>query len=193
MNFCPNCGKELTSNAAFCPNCGTALQKKEEKKILPDATKIKSPKNGMKVNKKLVAIVCAAVVILGAIIGVIASISAKKKEEAMVNAVIGTEWRVFHAGLDGYIDVIFKDEDTLLYDLGPGEGTDEYEWWVEKVDGNRLVFNTNPVAQDIYDEGGSHAEWYDLGKDYSVSFNKSGSTYMPYALIDTKGNIKDTK
>ena len=25
MNYCPNCGKENTTNSNFCPNCGQQL------------------------------------------------------------------------------------------------------------------------------------------------------------------------
>lgn len=191
--FCYKCGKQLDEGTNFCPHCGATQKKDENNQQKEDAKKVKSSQKQMKANKKVIAIACVAVVILGAIIGIVASISAKKNEEAMIKAVIGTEWHGFHAGLGRYIDVIFEDEDTVLYDLGPGEGTDEYEWWVEKVDGNRLVIKDNPVAQDIYDEGGRQAQWYSLAIEYTIVFEKSGSVYMPYALINEDGNIIDSK
>lgn len=98
MNFCSNCGKELAGDSSFCPNCGFALQENKKQKKYSGTGKHQILQNCIKSKKTMVALVCAVVVILGAIIGVMASSNTKKAK--MVDALVSTHWKSVGSDVD---------------------------------------------------------------------------------------------
>lgn len=175
--FCYKCGKQFDEGTNICPHCGAAQNKDERSQQI-------------KVNKKVIAIVCVVVVILGTVIGIISSNNAKKKkEEAMIDALIGTTWCAYWQHPGANVELTFVDKNTFLIDLGPGNGTDEYTWEVVKVDGNKIVIKDTPSEKNICGEYNAISEWISPGIDWSVSFTEDDGRYVPHALNHSGGTM----
>lgn len=81
--LCEECGEVIPEGGEACPKCGCPIEKKEEETAAPQKVELTSVNLPItkKLNKKhkLIAIVLAAVILLGSIIGLASKSNAKKE------------------------------------------------------------------------------------------------------------------
>ena len=187
--FCKNCGTKVTGQEKFCPNCGTAVENTSAETNKQSTEKIARQQISFTMNKNIIGVAAAVVVLLVIIFAV--GGTRKGKGELDTKNVLSIAEELSSANIGDYVTFGTYEQDNNLKN-----GAEAIEWQVlDKKDGKVLLLSKYALDCEPYHEEYVYVTWETctlrswLNEEfYKTAFTNAEQKYIAETYVINEDN-----